>query len=57
MEFINYMADCSDDESSSDDNSVECDNCDNSGKRNFINDRSSSSEEEDGYVPPNPYVS
>ena len=51
------MADCSDDESSSDVNSVECDNCDNLGKRNFINDRSSSSEEEDGYVPPNPYVS
>ena len=49
------MADCSDDASSSDDNSVECD--DNSGKRNFINDITSSSEEEDGYVPPNPYVS
>ena len=54
MEFITYMADCSDDESSSDNDSEECDN---SGKINFIHDGSSSSEEEEGYIPPNPYVS
>ena len=49
------MADCSDDESSSDSDS-DCDNEQNSGKNNFFHDASSSNEEE-GYIPPNPYVS
>ena len=52
MEFINYMADCSDDELSSDESS---DNEQNFGNK-FIHD-SSSSDEEEGYIPPKPYVS